>query len=79
MSDTNGPKKNGASTLVGICLLALPFLYVLGIGPAIYCHRRSPPPVQSVIEMAYAPLEWGIEFAPAWVEAGLRRYASLFE
>ncbi len=79
MSESDQPKKPGLQSVLLLGLLATPLLYVLGLGPAVFVHRRASPPVKAVIVTIYTPLEMAMEFAPEWGENLLHAYAELFD
>lgn len=64
-------------TIVGFGLF-MPLLYVLGLGPAVYIHKRSPEAVQTSLEVVYAPLEWAFEYVPDWIAEPYGTYLELF-
>ncbi len=68
-----------AVTIVGFGLF-MPLLYVLGLGPAVYIHKRSPEAVQTSLEVVYAPLGWAIERGvPDWIAEPYGMYLELFD
>ena len=71
-------KSRSAFSLMAIGLI-MPVIYVLGLGPAIYIHKRSPGPVQTSLEVVYGPLEWAFEYVPDWIEAPYGMYLELFD
>ena len=48
-------RKRGGGWIIA-ALLAMPVCYILSVGPAIWLYPRLPPPVQSCIQVVYAPL-----------------------
>lgn len=54
-SDTTSEQHKGRGCAVA-ALLAMPFLYVLSLGPASAIHDHAPPFLQRMIEIVYEPL-----------------------
>ena len=50
-----------AIAAIVIVLTSLPVLYVLGIGPAVWLHRKGI--LAREIEATYVPLEWAADYA----------------
>ena len=71
-------RKPTAGFWIVVALVVLPVLYVLGIGPADWLYKRTPPKqVQQAILVMYYPVTRACDASPM-VTAGVRWYASLW-
>jgi hypothetical protein len=78
------PGKNaggaGLALVVALLFMAVPFLYLISLGPAIWLdsHGFVNPPTHAALEWLYSPLAWVAENVPA-IGPAIQAYAEWWD